>query len=297
MTRTAKNPGSARSLRSFRLGSRTFDPSGKKYVMAILNVTPDSFYDGGRYPSKKKLTEAVTRLGAEGADIIDIGGESTRPGSRGVTAEEELRRVLTAFEICRKKAPAIPLSIDTTKSAVAEALLKEGAEMINDVSGFTFDPAMAEVCGRYSAAVVLMHIRGKPGTMQSAPRYPKGVVAEVKARLLASARTAHRHGISRVIVDPGIGFGKTVSHNYALLDGLDEIAKLGYPVLVGVSRKSLIGRVLDRPAEKRLAATMALDLVALLNGASFIRVHDTAEGRDTVRLWEQFDIVRRKERT
>ena len=265
--------------------------------MAILNMTPDSFYKGSRYSSKAGLREAIRRISAEGADIIDIGGESTRPGAAGVDAKEELKRIMPAYELCRKIAPGIPVSIDTSKSLVAEAMLKAGAEMVNDISGLTYDTAMAEVCAAWSAALVVMHIQSRPRTMQKSPRYPRGVVATVRSGLAESVRRAEAAGIRTILVDPGIGFGKTIGHNYELLARLDEIASLGRPVLVGLSRKSLIGKVLDKPADARLPATMALNLVALLNGASFIRVHDATEGRDTVKLWEQFDKISRKERT
>jgi dihydropteroate synthase len=264
--------------------------------MAVLNVTPDSFYDGGRYSSSRKLKERIRAIAAEGADIIDIGGESTRPGASPVPAGQQLGRIRPAFDLCRRLAPSIPVSIDTTSSVVADAMLDLGAEMVNDISGLGFDPAMTGVIAGRGAAVVIMHIRGTPGDMQSSPRYPGGVVRTVAGRLKSAAAAARKAGISRIIVDPGIGFGKTVGHNYGLLSGLGEIASLGYPVLVGISRKSLIGKVLGRPPSERLPATMALNLVALLNGASFIRVHDVAEGRDAVRLWEQFDLAGRKER-
>lgn len=248
--------------------------------MGILNVTPDSFSDGGRYADAGAAIAAGCRMAAEGADLLDVGGESTRPGAREVPADEELRRVVSVIEGLRRTVD-IPISIDTRHACVAEAALAAGADIINDVSAFTHDPAMAGLAAASGAGVVLMHMRGQPATMQEAPVY-RDVVAEVAAYLAARVRAAEAAGVLRdaVVVDPGIGFGKTLEHNLALLRHLPALAAAGCPVLVGLSRKRFLGEITGRPVDRRLAAGLAAQAWATLRGASVLRVHDVMEACD-----------------
>jgi dihydropteroate synthase len=251
---------------------------GRYRIMGILNVTPDSFYDGGRYSDPGRAIERAYRMRDEGADIIDIGGESTRPGALPVTEAEEIDRVCPVIGAIAKDL-GIPVSVDTSKARVARAALAAGATIINDISGLTFDEGMAGVAAAGGAGLVIMHIQGRPETMQSDPRYGD-LVAEICGFLASAARKATEAGVARekIIVDPGIGFGKTLEDNYVILQNIREFGKLGFPVLVGLSRKSLIGRLYERD-EDRLPATIALNTAALLNGADIIRVHDVREHR------------------
>lgn len=240
-------------------------------VMGILNVTPDSFWDGGQHPDP---LAAARLLVAEGAAIVDVGGESTRPGARPVDPDEEARRVLPVVEALRQDGLPAPVSIDTRRAGVARAALAAGATIVNDVSGLA-DPAMAEVVAAAGAAVIIGHLRGTPETMQQAPRYDD-VVAEVTAELAAARDRALAAGVppERVLVDPGIGFGKALHHNLALLAALPRLAALG-PVCVGLSRKSSLGALLGgRPVEGRLAAGLGGAVFCALRGASIIRTHD-----------------------
>jgi dihydropteroate synthase len=261
-----------------------FDLDSHPAVMGILNCTPDSFYDGGRYSSPARLKKRIREMRDEGADIIDLGAESTRPGASPVPVKEEIRRLLTAYEACRSIAPGIPVSIDTWKSRTAERLLKEGADMINDISGLTFDPGMPDVLARFKPAIVVMHTSGHPSRMQRQTAY-KDLIRDIISSLRRSIRTARSCGIDRILIDPGIGFGKTLEQNYTILQRLPAFACLKRPLLIGLSRKSLIGKALDLPVEARLPATVALDLQALLSGAAMIRVHDIEAGRQTVSLF------------
>jgi dihydropteroate synthase len=253
-------------------------------ILGIVNLTPDSFSDGGRFPSPEAAVEAALAMEAEGADVIDVGGESTRPGAEPVPADEEIRRVLPFIE---RAAPRlrVPLSVDTTKVAVARAALDAGAAIVNDISGLRFEPALADLCAERGAGLVLMHIRGTPRTMQENPRY-EDVVAEVTAELRASVETARARGCAddQLVVDPGIGFGKTAEHNLVLLNRLDALAALGRPILVGPSRKSFIGKVLDLPVGERLEGTLAACVVALCRGARCFRVHDVRAARRALDL-------------
>ncbi|MGE5553135.1 MAG: dihydropteroate synthase [Betaproteobacteria bacterium] len=260
-------------------------PLGKKtYVMGILNLTPDSFSDGGKYPTAEAAVAAAEAMVEEGADLIDLGGESTRPGAEPVPVEEELRRVVPVVERLAGRLP-VPLSIDTTKVEVAEAALSLGGELINDISGLTAAPPLVEVVQRHGAGLVLMHRRGDPATMQQNPVYAD-LWGEVLEYLAGGIRRAEEAGIprSRLVVDPGIGFGKTVDHNLALLRHLEELQVLGLPVLVGTSRKSFIGQVLDLPVAERLEGTLASLVLAVAKGADFVRVHDVRAAVRAVRL-------------
>jgi dihydropteroate synthase len=253
--------------------------SERVHIMGILNVTPDSFSDGGMFFDPEDALKQARFLADEGADIIDIGGESTRPGAAPVSSEEEIRRVVPVIEAIRD-AVETPVSVDTTKADVAAAALEAGAAIVNDVSAGRFDDAMFSLVASRNAPIVLMHMLGEPRTMQDDPRYDD-VTAEVKAFLEAraqAARTAGVHG-DKIIVDPGFGFGKTPQHNLELLANLDVFAELGYPVLAGTSRKSFIGATLDLPVGARLEGTAATVALAVEKGAAIVRVHDVGPMR------------------
>ncbi len=248
-------------------------------IMGVLNVTPDSFADGGRFLDVNQAVAHAQEMIAAGADIIDIGGESTRPGALPVSADEELRRVIPVIE----RLPGVMVSIDTTKAAVAEQALAAGARIVNDISALRFDARMPEVIG--NAGVVLMHMQGTPATMQQSPTYGD-VVVEVREFLRERIAFAEARGIKKtqIAVDPGIGFGKSVAHNLALLARLEALAELDCPVLVGTSRKSFIGKVLDREPHERLWGTAATVAWAVAHGARIVRVHDVTEMRDVTRM-------------
>ena len=245
--------------------------------MGVVNVTPDSFYDGGLYYEPARAIEHALQLAAEGADIIDVGGESSRPGAVPVPARDERKRVLPVIEVLREKKDVL-ISVDTAKAEVAEAALAEGAHIVNDISAGRLDPKMLPVVARTGAGLVLMHMKGTPRTMQSLAKYDD-VVGEVKSFLTGRLEAALEAGVreTSVILDPGIGFAKTLEHNLALLNNLPVLAGLGRPVLVGVSRKSFIGRILDAEPEDRLEGTVAASVVSALHGASILRVHDVLE--------------------
>jgi dihydropteroate synthase len=243
-------------------------------IMGILNITPDSFSDGGRFLKPDDAIRRAEALAEEGADLIDIGGESSRPGAETVPIEEEIRRVVPVIEQLVRRL-SIPISVDTCKSDVARRALAAGARIINDISALRFDPDMAPLAAREGVPVVLMHMQGTPKDMQSRPVYTD-VVREISAFFETRIRFAEQAGIARerLVLDPGIGFGKTTDHNLEILARLDEFRSLGRPILIGPSRKSFIGRVLDLPVEERMEGTAAAVAVAILNGASIIRVHD-----------------------
>lgn len=246
-------------------------------IMGVINVTPDSFSDGGRHQTCEAAIHHAHRLIAEGASILDIGGESTRPGAEPVSVEEELHRVIPVLEALRRET-TVRLSVDTMKPEVAESALHAGATLINDVTGLR-DPAMIETIARYNAGVVIMHMRGTPQTMRGLTDYVD-VVEEVKQYLAAQAAAARATGIAEIILDPGIGFAKTAAQSFTLLRRLGEFEKLGYPILIGPSRKSFLSVVpgMER-AEDRLEGTLAAVAIGVLNGASIIRAHDVAACR------------------
>lgn len=267
---------------TWRCRDRVLRCEERPLVMGIVNVTPDSFADGGRYFEPKRAVEHALRLAGEGADIIDIGGESTRPGAVEVNEDEEIRRVLPVIGglAC---ASGTVLSIDTRKAAVAKVALEAGAHIVNDVSALSHDQAMAAVVRDHGAGVVLMHMRGEPRTMQDDPRYAD-VAAEVQGYLAARIRAAEAAGIAAecIAIDPGIGFGKTCEHNLAVLAGLPALAGLGRPVVVGLSRKRFLGMITGREPEERLAATIAATVLCLQRGARIVRVHDVGAARDAI---------------
>lgn len=257
------------------LGQRTL-------VMGVLNVTPDSFSEGGKFLDAQLAIEQALAMESAGADLLDIGGESTRPGSAGTSAKEELTRVLPVLNGLRGVL-RIPISIDTQKAEVAEAALEAGAQIINDISGLKNDPRIAGVAARHRAPLILMHMRGEPRTMQQGP-FARDVMKDVLQGLRKSVSIARQAGVakSQLILDPGIGFGKSFSQNYELLQKLPQLAKLGYPLLVGTSRKGFLGATLARkgqpaPPEERIWGTAATVTASILHGAHIVRVHDVAE--------------------
>lgn len=252
--------------------------------MGVLNVTPDSFFDGGRFLEPDAAVERALRLGEEGADLLDVGGESTRPGARAVPAGEELRRVLPVLERLAARGFPVPISIDTGKAQVARAAVAAGAALVNDVGGLA-DPEMARAVADGGVAAVLMHRRGTPADMQSLASY-RDLLAEVKAELAAALGRAVAAGVppERTILDPGIGFAKTADQSLRLLARLPDLRELGRPLLVGPSRKSFIGHVTGAPAAERLPGTLAAVAAAVLGGATFVRVHDVAAARQAARV-------------
>jgi dihydropteroate synthase len=250
--------------------------------MGILNVTPDSFSDGGSFVDAERAADHACELAAHGADIIDIGGESTRPGASPVSEEEELQRVLPVIERTAKRISA-PLSIDTRRAEVARRALDAGAVIVNDVSGLTFDPSMPSVCAKAGAGVVCMHMQGTPQTMQQDPRYGD-VVAEIAAYLSGRLDALEQTGIprDRIVIDPGIGFGKTADHNLAILQNIERFRSLRRPVLVGHSRKRFLGKLLGRPIDELLAGTIGVAIALALQGTDVLRVHDVRATRDAL---------------
>ncbi|MEX1138741.1 MAG: dihydropteroate synthase [Bacteroidota bacterium] len=259
----------------FAFGPVRYDLASRPFVMGILNVTPDSFSDGGRFAAPQDAIQHGVQLVADGADFLDIGGESTRPGSDPVSVEEELRRVIPVISGLRESV-SIPISIDTYKSEVARESLDAGATIVNDVSGLTFDARMAAVIAEHKATVIVMHMKGTPKSMQENPQYGD-LLREVREFLWKSSQSAKTSGIRQIIVDPGIGFGKTMNHNLELMKRLPEIVSLGYPVLVGPSRKSFIGTILNAGPDQRLEGTIAASVICAMKGASIVRVHDVKE--------------------
>ena len=257
------------------LGART-------RVMGILNVTPDSFSDKGRYFDPQAAVDRAWQIAEEGADILDIGGESTRPGSLGVSAEEELRRVLPIIQTLSsgRKYP-IPISVDTSKAEVARAALECGASIINDIASLQKDPEIGPVTAKHGAALILMHMRGEPSNMQSIPP-SKDILRDVEAWAQEAVARAQNSGVSsdKIVLDPGIGFGKTAAQNFEILRNLDRLTTAGFPVLVGTSRKSFIGSVVKKPAGELVLGTGATVAASIVYGAHMVRVHDVAAMRE-----------------
>jgi dihydropteroate synthase len=263
-------------------GDKTLDLT-QPCVMGVLNVTPDSFSDGGRYFDAGRAIEHALRMVEQGAAILDIGGESTRPGAGAVETDDELRRVLPVVRAIAIKV-SVPVSVDTSKPEVMRAAVEEGATMINDVRALQTPAALGTVAST-RAAVCLMHMKGEPRTMQIEPRYDD-VVQEVREFLSRRLDDCVRGGIrrERIVIDPGFGFGKTLQHNLELLNGLPRLTDLGVPVLAGLSRKAMLGTILGKPADQRLHGSLAMATVAVLNGARIIRAHDVAETVDVVKV-------------
>jgi len=256
-------------------------------IMGILNMTPDSFSDGEQFKSHDKAIDHALKMVEEGANIIDIGGESTRPGAEAVQLEEELSRTIPIIEAIRLKSDCL-ISIDTYKSKVVTAALAAGADMVNDISGLTFDHNMASLVAERNVPVIIMHIKGKPGDMQKNPNYDN-LIKEIKAFFEVQIAIAKKAGIDsgNIILDPGIGFGKRLEDNFEIIRELGQISTMGYPVLLGPSRKSFIGFTLDLPIEERIEGTLASITAGVINGARIVRVHDIRATRRTLTITEK----------
>ena len=268
----------------WRVGERVFDCSERTIVMGILNVTPDSFSEDGRFFDPEEAIRHAAQMASDGAEVVDVGGESTRPGSDPVPPDEELRRVLPVIERIVQQNPEVPISIDTRKAEVADRVLAAGATAVNDISAGA-DPEMFGVVRKHDAAIVLMHMKGKPKTMQEAPAY-EDVVGEVHEFLRERIEAAEFAGIDaeRIAIDPGIGFGKNLEHNLELMRRIDAFLDLGRPVLVGPSRKRFIGTLLDVPEDERVEGTVGAVAWLVSRGAHIVRVHDVREVVRAVRV-------------
>ena len=270
----------------YKFGNIEYDLNTRTHIMGILNITPDSFSDGGKYYDGKidldKIISDAIKMEKDGADFIDVGGESTRPGAEEVTLYEELSRVLPVISKLKKRLN-IPISIDTYKSTVAEEALKAGATIVNDISGFNFDKKMPEITAKYNASCILMHIKGTPNNMQENPEY-ENVIEEIKNYFISSINIAKEAGINQIIIDPGIGFGKTLDHNLMIFKHLREFKSLGYPLLIGVSNKSFIDKIYPAKIDERLEGTIAANTFAILNGANIIRVHNVFSNKRAARV-------------
>jgi len=276
--------------RTISWGSRTLDFTHKTYVMGILNCTPDSFYPSSRAATIKDAMRSAHEMISEGVDIVDVGGESTRPGAEAVPLEEEIRRVIPVIQALREDSDVI-ISVDTRKKEVAGRALDAGADIINDISGLRHNEELARLVARRRVPVVLMHMRGTPKTMQKNPFY-KNTISEILRELQPSIAAAIGAGIApeMIIIDPGIGFGKRSQDNLRIIKELASLKSLKFPILVGLSRKGFIGEILDRPVEKRLIGTVTANTLAVLNGANIIRVHDVADAVEMVKI---IDSIRR----
>jgi len=269
-----------------RCGDYRFNLGGRVRIMGVLNLTPDSFSGDGLYRDTGAAVERANRVQEEGADIIDIGAESSRPGAKAVSVEEELRRILPVLKKLRRKIK-IPISVDTYKFEVAQRVLDAGASIINDIAGLNYSPAIARLAAGYNAGLVLMHMKGNPRTMQKNPRY-KTLIPEIIKYLKNSMRIAYKAGVknNQIVVDPGIGFGKTLRHNLEILRNLVAFKVLGRPLLVGPSRKSFIGSILDLPVSERFEGTLASLVVCAINGANILRVHDVKAAKRALEVTE-----------
>ncbi|WP_237229191.1 dihydropteroate synthase [Rubinisphaera sp. JC750] len=263
-------------------GKRQWTLGDRPHLMGIVNVTPDSFSDGGNFLDPQRAVDHALQLVEEGADILDLGGESTRPGAEPVSLDDELRRVLPVVELLAEQTD-VPLSIDTTKAEVARRCLQAGAEIINDISGLTFDDDMPDVCAEYEAGIVCMHIKGTPQTMQQNPTY-EDCVQEIRDWLQARLEFLESRGLKaeQTIIDPGIGFGKTAEHNLTLLSSVQLFRALGRPVLVGHSRKRFLKKIIGRDVDERLAGTVGVAIALAAQQTDIIRVHDVAAVRDSI---------------
>jgi dihydropteroate synthase len=259
-------------------------------LMGIVNVTPDSFSDGGQHAHAQSAIAHAQQLVAEGADLVDIGGESTRPGALPVSVQEELARVLPVIAALRESGVAI--SVDTCKPEVMHAALEAGADVINDVTGMRHPEAQRVIAAHPSCGVCLMHMQGEPRTMQSNPQY-QNVVHEVKTELVAQAQLLEQLGVkrNRISLDPGLGFGKTLEHNYRLLQGLAQLVQSGYPIVLGASRKSMIGAVTGKAVDQRLSGSIAAALAGVARGAAVLRVHDVGATQDALKVWQAVQLA------
>ncbi len=262
-----------------RIGNRVFDTAHRTYIMGILNVTPDSFSDGGRFFQPDQALFHTEKMIADGADLIDIGGESTRPGYQVISDEEEIARILPVLEAVKKRFD-IPVSVDTCKGSVAKAALQAGADLINDIWGFKHDPAVAELTAEYHAACCLMHNRSKA--------VYRNFQEELLSDLEESVRIARKAGVpdDKILLDPGIGFGKTLEMNLEAIHHVDLLHRLGFPILLGTSRKSVIGLTLHLPVDQRMEGTIATSVIGVIRGCAFVRVHDVLENCRAIRMAE-----------
>ncbi|HKV62730.1 MAG TPA: dihydropteroate synthase [Candidatus Acidoferrum sp.] len=288
----------ARKRFHLKLGSKTLALGERTLVMGVLNVTPDSFSDGGKFLEPEAAVEQAFAMAKAGADLLDVGGESTRPGSREISAAEELDRILPVLQALQGRYE-IPISVDTRRAAVAELALRAGAGIINDISGLKHDPRIAEVAAQQAVPLIVMHMRGEPRTMQAGP-FARDVMKDVLQGLRRSVAIARKAGVakSQIILDPGIGFGKSFAQNYELLQKLPQLAKLSYPLMVGTSRKGFLGAALERdgepaPPEERIWGTAATVTASVLNGAHIVRVHDVAEMVQVARVADLLRISRK----
>jgi dihydropteroate synthase len=259
-------------------------------VMGILNVTPDSFYDGGKLNSDKKVLNVVEKMINDGAAVLDVGGVSTRPGASEVDAVEEIKRVVPVIKSIQKEFPQVILSIDTFRSKVAVAAVEFGASIVNDISAGRFDDKLLSIVGELGVPYILMHMQGKPENMQKQPTY-NNVIEEVVDFMIAKVNDLRSVGIKDIVIDPGFGFGKTVDHNFELLKNLDAFKILDVPILAGISRKSMICKVLNVNPKDALNGTTALHMIALQKGAKILRVHDVKEAKQTIKLWQQIEAI------
>ena len=271
------------SMIKYQIGKKEFDFK-YSYSMGVLNVTPDSFSDGGKFFKKEEALQLASRMVEEGVDIIDIGGESTRPGSIPIEEQEELQRVIPLIERIILEKPETIISVDTVRSNVARKALESGAKIVNDISAGTFDPNIFNIIKDFDASMVIMHIKGKPKTMQVSPSY-ENVITEIYDFLSGQIEIALKHGIKQIFIDPGIGFGKRIEDNLKLLSRLEDFKSLGFPILIGVSRKSFIGNILNLSIENRDDASNALNAMLLTKGARVIRTHNFVQAVQTCKLY------------
>lgn len=272
---------------SYQIGKKVYDLSNRTHVMGILNITPDSFSDGGKFMKLDAAVLHAKQMEKDGVDFIDVGGQSTRPGAEEVSVDEELKRVIPVIKALAGDIK-VPISIDTYRAQVADEALSAGALVVNDISAFNFDKYMAGVAAKHNATVVAMHIKGTPMDMQNAPQYDD-LMGEIIQYFENAAWKANVAGIKQLIFDPGIGFGKTVEHNLKILKHLSEMKRLDTPIMIGVSRKSMIAKLLDaEDINDRHEGTITLNAIGVLNGAHIIRVHDAKEGVRTARILDAF---------
>ncbi len=272
---------------SYTFGKKVYDLSARTHVMGVINVTPDSFSDGGKFFKSADAIAQGRKMESDGADFIDIGGMSTRPGAEEISVDEELNRVIPVISALAKDL-SIPVSVDTYRAKVADEALKAGALIVNDISAFGFDEAMAETIAKHNASAVAMHIKGTPKDMQNDPKYDD-LMAELISYFEKVAWKANVAGIKQVIIDPGFGFGKTVEHNLQILKNLSDLKRLDTPIMIGLSRKSMIGKILDiKDVNDRHEGTITLNTIGVLNGAHIIRVHDVKEGVRTAKILDAY---------
>jgi len=263
-----------------------FDDFSTPVVMGILNVTTDSFYDGGKYLSELEITKQISKIEKEGAKIIDVGASSSRPGSIPVSEKTEIERLLPTIELIKKNSPNIKISIDTFRSNVARQCIKNGADMINDISAGEKDKKMFDTIAELNVPYVMMHMKGNSLTMQKNPNYDD-IIKEISEFFEKKIKTLNSLGFNKIIIDPGFGFGKTLEHNYEILRNLSEFKKINLPILVGVSRKSMIYNLLDITADQALNGTSIINTIALNNGANLLRVHDVKEATQCIKIMKQ----------